>query len=376
MEWGYGCIHVRDEIMVKAWCAWCVCVCDAPLTVGYCELLYTTRRWLGGLVDHLGSWTDFTFQDWQAGRNDNEWLPCYRGGDGADRACAVSRSAGAPKPPHQPTCPPDDGSQRGVHLGPGSPGCTCQGIKAPCDGLSVCPPVLLPVLAVQPVTPCCRDPREETGPRESGVRPGRRDAVRETDRQTVDEISVRKGPERRGDMRHSKVHTVPTYLGSPHVRHLHLTSAKAWKDQFENLQFSQLSPGFLFPGPPTDYYYPVVWPYADCCFAGSLTIQSIHLPIHYLHPQPSSVIQSVSQSVSERAGQSSNSSPSTNNQVHSSTLREICIKVPRLISPSCPPAQPSCAIPARPVSSHLLCTGLLLFTVIPYAQPFPRLARA
>lgn len=52
MEWGYGCIHVRDEIMVKAWCAWCVC--DAPLTVSYCGLLYTTRRWLGVLVDH--SW--------------------------------------------------------------------------------------------------------------------------------------------------------------------------------------------------------------------------------------------------------------------------------------------------------------------------------
>lgn len=79
------------------------------------------------------------------------------------------------------TTPPDHGSQRGVHLGPGSPGCTCQGIKAPCDGLSVCPPVL-PVLAVQPVTPSCRDPREEeTGPRESGVRSGRRDLVeRET----------------------------------------------------------------------------------------------------------------------------------------------------------------------------------------------------
>lgn len=139
-------------------------------------------------------------------------------------------SAGPLGRQNHPTCPPDNGSQRGVHLGPGSPGCTCQGIKAPCDGLSVCPPVL-PVLAVQPVTPCCRDPREETGPRESGVRSGRRDAVRETDRQTVDEFSVRKGPERRGDMRHSKVQ----YLHSPHVRHLHLTSANAWKDQFENL---------------------------------------------------------------------------------------------------------------------------------------------
>lgn len=109
------------------------------------------------------------------------------------------------------TTPPDHGSQRGVHLGPGSPGCTCQGFKAPCDGLSVCPPVL-PVLAVQPVTPCCRDPREgrrlDLGNQES-VRSGRRCVERETDRQTVDEISVRKGPQEKG--RHAAQQgTVPT----------------------------------------------------------------------------------------------------------------------------------------------------------------------
>lgn len=79
MECGYGCSQVRDEIMVKALgCAWCVClvlwcagdVC--PLTVSYCGLLYTTRRWLGCLVDHpnhLGSWIGFTFQDRQTVRN-------------------------------------------------------------------------------------------------------------------------------------------------------------------------------------------------------------------------------------------------------------------------------------------------------------------
>lgn len=67
MEWGCGCIQARDEIMVKAWCAWCVC--DGALTVSYCGLLYTTRRWLGGLVDHLGSWTDLTFQEWQNGKD-------------------------------------------------------------------------------------------------------------------------------------------------------------------------------------------------------------------------------------------------------------------------------------------------------------------
>lgn len=147
--------------------------------MGYCIL---PDGGLGFLSTILGSWTDFTFQDWQAGRNDNEWLPCYGGGDGADRACAVSRSAGRQ---NHPTCPPENGSQRGVHLDPGSPGCTCQGIKAPCDGLSVCPPVL-PVLAVQPVTPSCRDPREqETGPRKSGVRSGRRDVERETVSQSM-----------------------------------------------------------------------------------------------------------------------------------------------------------------------------------------------
>lgn len=51
----------------KAWCAWCVC--DGALTVSYCGLLYTTRRWLGALVDHLGSWTDLTFQEWQNGKD-------------------------------------------------------------------------------------------------------------------------------------------------------------------------------------------------------------------------------------------------------------------------------------------------------------------
>lgn len=61
---------------------------------------------------------------------------------------------GAKKPPHQTT---DDGNQRGSWRGwswaPGSPGCTCQGSEAPCDGLSVFPPPVLPVFAVEPVTP-------------------------------------------------------------------------------------------------------------------------------------------------------------------------------------------------------------------------------
>lgn len=100
----------------------------------------------------------------RTGRNDNEWLPCSALLRRWRRApIARVPSAG---PLGAKTTPPDHGSQRGVHLGPGSPGCTCQGIKAPCDGLSVCPPVLS-VLVVQPVTPSCRGPREEkTGPRE------------------------------------------------------------------------------------------------------------------------------------------------------------------------------------------------------------------
>lgn len=292
--------------MVKAWCAWCVC--DAPLTVSYCELLYTTRRWLGGLVDHLGSWTDFTFQDWQAGRNDNEWLPCYRGGDGADRACAVSRSAGAPKttpPAHQTTA-----ANEGCIWAPAALGAPAKESR---HRVTVCPSArpFCPSLQSSPSPRAAGTPAR--GDWTSGVRSQTRETRRskgdrQTDRQ-VDEISVRKGPERRGDMRHSKVQ----YLHSPHVRHLHLTSANAWKDQFENLQFSQLSPGFLFPGPPTDYYYPVVWSYAalllrritDDRSNPSICPPTISILSH--HPSYS---QSVRQSVSERAGQSSNSSPS------------------------------------------------------------------
>lgn len=173
MEWGYGCIQARDEIMVKAWCAWSGwCACDAALTVSYCGLLYTTRRWLGGLVDRLGSWTDFNFQDGQdtgstgrlAGMTD-EWLPCYGCGDGADRACAVSRSAGAPKNhptrrrqptrgafgPRQPWEAPARESRHRVTVCP------------------FCPPVPCPVFAVQPVTPFLlagTPGRKETGFRE------------------------------------------------------------------------------------------------------------------------------------------------------------------------------------------------------------------
>lgn len=46
----------------------------------------------------------------------------------------------------------------GCSLAPGSPGCTCQGSEAPCDGLSVCPRPVLPVFAVQPVTPSLPGP--------------------------------------------------------------------------------------------------------------------------------------------------------------------------------------------------------------------------
>lgn len=89
---GYGCIQVRDEIMVKAWCAWCARRCFP-----HCKLMCTTRRWLGGLVDRLGSWTDFNLRERPGvARNDKKSfcpappcraLPCNRGGDGVDRAC-------------------------------------------------------------------------------------------------------------------------------------------------------------------------------------------------------------------------------------------------------------------------------------------------
>lgn len=45
----------------------------------------------------------------------------------------------------------------------------------------------------------------------------------------------------------STVRYLHTYLGSLHVRHLHLTCANARKDQFENLEFSQLSPRVSIP---------------------------------------------------------------------------------------------------------------------------------
>lgn len=67
MECGYGCIQVRYEIMVKAWC-WLVCRRCFP----HCELL-TCYCILpdGGLVVlstvlEVGSTSpDLTFQEWQ-----------------------------------------------------------------------------------------------------------------------------------------------------------------------------------------------------------------------------------------------------------------------------------------------------------------------
>lgn len=181
-------------------------------------------------------------------------------------------------------------------------------------------------------------------------------------------------------MQHS---TVRVYIvHSLHVRHLHLSRCAAnthLEGSIRKPRYSQLSPQISIPRAPTEYYNPVV------CFAAAQDHRrSIHLPTPTISSSAiisqsvshTAASQSVCQSVSPReASPASQSiqSPSIN-QVHSSTLLKICIKVPRLISPSCSPQpSPSCAIPARPVSSHLLCTGLL-FKVIPCDQPLPRLA--
>lgn len=89
--------------------------------MGYCIL---PDGGLGVLSTILEVGLTLTFQDWQTGRNDKEWLPCYGGGDGVDRACAVSRSAGRQKE-HPTITAANEGcfwSPLGSPGSPGSPG--------------------------------------------------------------------------------------------------------------------------------------------------------------------------------------------------------------------------------------------------------------
>ena len=183
-----------------------------------CGLLCTTRRWLGCLVDHLGSWTDFTFQDrpdCQNGRNDKEWLPCC----GRWRRSPIARvpSAGplGAKSPHQTTAANQANQECSW-----APAALDAPAKETRHRVTVCPSARLPVL---PALPCPslqsqtpRLPAHPTmpGPPES-ERPGRRepedlepgDREAYTGRQ-ANEVSVRKGPtRRRSDIQHSKAHT-------------------------------------------------------------------------------------------------------------------------------------------------------------------------
>lgn len=156
MEWGCGCIQARDEIMVKAWCAWCVC--DGALAVGYCWLLYTRRRWLGALVDLLGSWTDLTFQDWQTGRRlagmTTSGCPVTDVG-----TAPIARVPSAGPQGRQKTTPPDRGSQRvqGCIWAPAALGAWEAPAKESRHRVTVCPscpPVPCSVFAVvKPATP-------------------------------------------------------------------------------------------------------------------------------------------------------------------------------------------------------------------------------
>lgn len=200
MERGCGCTQARDEIMVKAWC-----VPGAYLCASYA----TTRRWLGGHVDHLGSWIDSTFQDRRTGESGQERrrvAALFTGvGTGADRACAVSRSAGAPKQPWNPTRP-----RQPTRVCSRAPAALGAPAKETRHRVTVCPsarlPAVLPVFLQsnpRPAGPPEREGREteKTGvwSQETGSQGERR-----TQGDSTGEVSPRKGPERRGDMQHSE----------------------------------------------------------------------------------------------------------------------------------------------------------------------------
>lgn len=197
---GMGCSQVRDEIIVKA--PWGAVGDGVPSRVSYCGLLYTTRRWLGSLVDHLGSWIGFTFPgqaDWQTGRpglgRKGKRVAALLREVETTRRSRVCRQPvrWAPKgQPHQTTAA-------------NSPECTCQGNQAPCDGLSVCPSARVPVrpghlFATVPAQPIPSHPilpgppEREAGRLESGS------WSHGTHGELGNEVSGSKGRRRRSDI--------------------------------------------------------------------------------------------------------------------------------------------------------------------------------
>lgn len=222
------------------------------------------------------------------------------------RVCRQPVRRGAKKPPHQTTA-----ANEGCIWAPAALGSTCQGIKAPCDGLSVLPARSLFRLcspARHPV-PASRDPREE-----GDWIQGETDVERET----VQSMRSACARDQREGTTCGAVLCSGTYRHSPHARHLHLTLRQHPEGSIRKPRYPQLSPQISIPRaqPATT----ILSSAFECC-AGS---PKIHPSAHPLsHPRPSSVILAVpvSQSVSQPASRPVNQFSRPHQSLTKSTLQ-------------------------------------------------------